>query len=317
MMRATSPRGLRRTPTPTPPSGGGSQRKASGLAGKRLAGTGEGNAAVPNPQERVREYPTGTPIVAGTARVLILDIERLPGQASVPFWDLGDFKNRRIHADHVVEWPRTICAAWRWYGNKRVEFAAEWGKGGRQRMLERTWAAYDQADIVVGHNLKNFDSKKLKGDWKLAGLPSPRPWKTVDTLTVARQEFGFESNTLDALCRRFGLDGKIDRYDPRVAADACAGNREAQRRIRIYNQADVEQTEMFYDELRGSIPNHPHVGSFGDTVRCNQCGSADLTLQPTRYRAVLIDYALYRCDNCGANVRGGWHARAASTRGVR
>ncbi len=49
------------------------------------------------------------------AKILTVDIERMKGAAEVEFWDLGDFKNRRIHADTVTQWPRTICAAWRWY----------------------------------------------------------------------------------------------------------------------------------------------------------------------------------------------------------
>ena len=63
-------------------------------------------------------------------RILTFDIERIPGVAKVQhrgltiegeFWDLGGWKHtigRRIHADDVLEWPRTICAAGRWYGQK-------------------------------------------------------------------------------------------------------------------------------------------------------------------------------------------------------
>ena len=59
------------------------------------------------------------------ARVVTLDIERIPGRARVKhrgltiegeFWDLSGWKHtigRRIHADDVLEWPRTICAAWK------------------------------------------------------------------------------------------------------------------------------------------------------------------------------------------------------------
>ena len=67
------------------------------------------------------------------ARVVTLDIERIPGRARVKhrgltiegeFWDLSGWKHtigRRIHADDVLEWPRTICAAWRWYGEEEVQ----------------------------------------------------------------------------------------------------------------------------------------------------------------------------------------------------
>src|SRR5699024_6090823 len=63
-------------------------------------------------------------------RVVTLDIERIPGRARVKhrgltiegeFWDLNGWKHtigRRIHPDDVTEWPRTICAAWRWYGEE-------------------------------------------------------------------------------------------------------------------------------------------------------------------------------------------------------
>ena len=75
------------------------------------------------------------------ARVVTLDIERIPGRARVKhrgltiegeFWDLNGWKHtigRRIHADDVLEWPRTICAAWRWYGEEEVHFASEWEIG--------------------------------------------------------------------------------------------------------------------------------------------------------------------------------------------
>ena len=94
-----------------------------------------------------------------TKNVLTLDIERLPGRARVPhrgltiegdFWDLGSWKHilgYRIHPDHVIEWPRTICAAWRFYGAKRTHFASEWGDG-REGMLHRAWEMFDQADIL-------------------------------------------------------------------------------------------------------------------------------------------------------------------------
>jgi hypothetical protein len=255
-------------------------------------------------------------IVAAAPKVLTLDIERLPGSFTADFWDLNDYKGRRIHADSVVEWPRTICAAWKWYDRKPVEFAAEWEPAGRDGMLQRIWDAYDQADIVVGHNLAAFDTKKLKTDWRDAGLPSPSPWKTVDTLRIARTEFGDESRTLDALCKRLGLISKSDRYSVEVARNACDGDKAAQRKLKAYNQGDILATEALYDRLRGWMPGHPHIGSLdGETMKCNECGS----IQYERNGTVLADqirYVGYRCSNCKANLRSVRHSRAASMRGA-
>lgn len=254
-------------------------------------------------------------VVAKTTNILTLDIERLPGSFTADFWDLNAFKNRRIHADMVTAWPRTICVAWKWYDKKPVEFASEWGDG-YEGMLRRVWDAYDRADIVIGHNIAGFDTKKLKSDWRDLGLVSPSPWKTVDTLRIARTEFGDESRTLDALCKRLGLVAKTDRYTIDMARAACDGDKAAQRQIRAYNRGDILATEALYDRLRGWMPGHPHVGALDEsTMKCNQCGSTEFERDGT-VLADQIRYVGYRCTNCGGNLRSVRHSRAATMRGA-
>lgn len=255
-------------------------------------------------------------VIKTEAKILTLDIERMKGQASIEFWDLGDYKNRRIHADDVVEWPRTICVAWNWYGDRRMDFASEWGDG-REEMLNRIWKAVDGADIVVGHNIVGFDMKKLNSEWRDIGLVPPTPYKTVDTLKEARKYFGDESKTLDALCTRLGVGGKTDRYDVDVAKAALEGDRKAQIAIQSYNEGDILATLNLYDNLRGWLHTHPHIAPFGDgELHCNQCGGVDLERNGT-YLAVQIRYIQYRCTTCGANVAGASHSRSTGIRGVK
>lgn len=267
--------------------------------------------------------------VKRTQRIVTLDIERVPGRAihthrgitmDGPFWDLSGWKSTigyRLPTESVVEWPRTICVAWRVFGQKRVEFAAEWQDGGWQGMAEKVWQVFDQADLIVGHNASSFDVRKLKADWKMAGLTPPRPWKVVDTLTVARREFGFESNTLDSLCQRLGVPGKVDKYDPECAKAAVAGDKTAQKRLRVYNQGDIEASEALWLSLLPWMPNHPHVNTVGEDLACNRCGN-ELERVGSDYRAVVLDYPLYRCTVCQGWSRGAFSsARASRARGVR
>ena len=98
------------------------------------------------------------------ARVVTLDIERIPGRVRTQYrgftiegdvWDLNalkDMTRRRIHADDMTEWPRTICAAWKWYDSPDVEFAAEWEVGGYDGFMRAVWEVFDQADLIIGHN---------------------------------------------------------------------------------------------------------------------------------------------------------------------
>lgn len=261
--------------------------------------------------------------------VLTLDIERVPGRARVnhrglviegDFWDLNSWKHtigRRIHPDDVTEWPRTICAAWNWYDKDRVEFAAEWQTGGRETLLRKTWEAVNKAQLIVGHNIAGFDLKKLRFEWAEIGLKAPSPVKPIDTLKIARREFGAESNTLDSLCKRFGVVAKTDRYKVQTARDAVAGVRAAQKEMREYNCGDIAASRGFYDFIRPWDASHPHsvMGTIDDRPTCNSCWGDDL--EPNGFTlANLILYRLYRCA-CGANVKGSRHARAAITRGAR
>lgn len=250
---------------------------------------------------------------------LILDIERLPGRFTADFWDMGSFKNRRIHPDMVIEWPRTICVAWKFVGTKRVEFASEWDDGPEQ-MHRRIWEAIDRAQIVSGHNSDRFDVRKLNTGFRehCYELRLPTPAKPVDTLKEARKVFGDESMTLDALCARMGIARKTDRYEVEVARAACAGDKKAQRRIKLYNCGDVGASEALVTRMRGYMPNHPHslVGTADDRPTCNQCWGDNLVRNGTKL-AQQITYVLYRCQDCGANVQGTRHSRAAITRGAR
>lgn len=262
------------------------------------------------------------------ANLATLDIERFPGAFRIEgwrglaiegeFWDLSQYKRvigRRIHPDEVTRWPRTICLAWRWYGQKRVEFVSEWGNG-HEAMLQAAWDVFDRADAIQGHNMDGFDKKKLAGEWAVAGMKPPTPFKVIDTLKVARANLGLESNTLDSLCKRFGLVAKTDRYDVEVARAALGGVKSAQKRIEGYNRGDIIASENLADFLRPWHRSHPHLGLPGDDKVCNRCGSTDLELLPKRYRAVVQDYALFTCRNCGGHVRAGYTARIAHTRGV-
>lgn len=273
------------------------------------------------------ELKAGAPL-QNARNVLIYDIERIPGRAKVQhrgltiegdFWDLNGWKSvigRRIHADDVIEWPRTICGAWRWYGKNRIHFAAEWQKGGHDGMLDKLWAALDKADIVVGHNIRGFDNRKMLASWIETGRPSPSPFKTFDTLTEARKA-GFESNTLDALCKRLNIPAKTDRYSVDVARAAVSGNRKMQARIKSYNCGDIDASTALYDRLRPHSSTHPHstVGTADDRLTCHACWGDNLKHSGTRLAQVLM-YDLYRCLDCGANVQGLRHSRVAITRGV-
>ena len=62
----------------------------------------------------------------------------------------------------------------------------------------------DGAKMVI-HNA-SFDMKFLNAEFEWMGLPKLPMSQSIDTLDMARRRFPGAQNTLDALCRRFGVD---------------------------------------------------------------------------------------------------------------
>lgn len=253
-----------------------------------------------------------------SVRILVADIERLPGYAVVPhrgltlegpFWDLNSFKHtigRRIHPDNVTAYPRTICAAGQFYGDKETMFAAEWEPGGNEQFLRTVWEWIDEADILVGHNVDRFDLRMLRSGWIEYGWAPPSPVKIVDTLKVARQSLGMESNTLDALCKRLGLNAKTDKYDPKIAQAAVDGDVKAQKKLRSYNIGDIAASTALYDRLRPYTTSHPHLAMWtGKEWACPNCGTENVANNPKgEAYANVTKYRAYQCPKCGTHIRG-------------
>ena len=250
-------------------------------------------------------------------KILTFDIERIPGRAKVQhrglsiegeFWDLGGWKHtigRRIHADDVLEWPRTICAAGRWYGEREVMFSAEW-ENGHEQFMRTMWAWFDQASVIVGHNSIGFDEKHARSGFLEYGWAPPAPWKSIDTLRVARNQLNFESNTLDSLAKRLGVAAKTDKYSADIAHAAIAGDEKAQNKLRKYNEGDIKATEAVFDRLRPYIKSGPHLGMWtGKEWACPNCGYDGIANNPTgEAYANVTRYRAYQCEKCGTHIRG-------------
>jgi hypothetical protein len=170
-------------------------------------------------------------------KILILDVERLPGLTRQYWWDRADLKNRYIHYETVERSPRTTIVCAKWYDKPDVIELCEWDKGGRKKFLRKVHTLMAQADIIVGHNVDNADIPWLHGDLYIeAGLPPLPPIKTVDTLKVLRRQFktGAPFKSLDAFCQIVGIDAKTDRYDRAAMERAVAGSAEDRDRLVAY-----------------------------------------------------------------------------------
>ena len=239
-------------------------------------------------------------------RVLIFDIERVPMRTKqLEAWDMKSLQYRRLTPNDIESWGRTICLAYQWLGERKVNFIAEWQEGGRDAFLKKAHEILSEADLVVGHNSIQFDVPHLQGEFALEGLGEPAPFKQFDTLLTARKKFNYEANHLDTLTRRFGLSHKTDKYSSKVAWAAVEGDEKAQRRIQRYNEGDVRATTALYLYLRpwGSYNLGTFVDGADDKLVCPICTSTKLQRRGERASS-LGRYPQYQCQSCGKWSKG-------------
>ena len=248
-------------------------------------------------------------------RILILDVERLPGISRQYWWDRGDLKRRFIQHGTVEREPRVTIVCAKWYDSPDVIQLAEWDKGGRQRFLRRVHKLMSEADIIVGHNVSNADLPWLLGDFrfprigcsaKFEPLPDLPPYKVVDTLKHLRSTYksGLPFKALDSVLKILGHSGKTDRYDASAMERAVAGSVEDRERLIAYCSGDVLATQWLYDRERPMMKHHPALFVDGKDrlAVCNRCG-CDTEWIPRRYIANLLSYTMRRCTGCGAHSR--------------
>lgn len=248
-------------------------------------------------------------------KILILDVERLPGITHQMWWDRGDLQKRYIGYDKVIREPRTTIVCAKFYFDQDVIRLTEWDEGGRPEFLRNVHRLLSRAELVIAHNGTKADIPWLLGDFRFPrigcdepfeALPDLPPFKVIDTLTHLRSRYksGLPFKGLDAVLQILGHPGKTDRYDPEAMERAVAGSEEDRERLVEYCVGDVIGGQWLYDRERPMMKNHPALfvdGKDKMTV-CNRCGN---NTEPTerRYAANVLTYSMRKCVACQAYSR--------------
>ena len=237
-------------------------------------------------------------------KVLMLDIETAPLRSYTwGLWKQNVGLNQIISNWYMISW------AAKWLGDFIVQAdvltSDEAIEENDERIIQSLWKLLDEADIVIAHNGDKFDIPKINTRFVLYDMVPPSPYKQIDTLTVARQTFGFSSNRLDYLAQFFRIGSKIPTTFE-LWEDCMAGDKEALRAICEYNQNDVVILEDVYLRLRPYIKGHPNLDLYKDNtdVHCPHCGKVSLTAIPNKFfYTQAVKYQVYRCKECGSLSR--------------
>ena len=237
-------------------------------------------------------------------KILIFDVETAPMRAYV--W--GRWK-QNISLDATISEWYMLCWSAKWlysdYVMSNKLTSEEAINEDDSRIIKSLWDLINEADIVVAHNAKKADVKWMNTRFILNGLNPPKPYHIIDTLEVAKREFGFSSNKLDALAGYFNIPHKLG-TDFNLWVKCVNGDEESLNYMCEYNKVDVKILEEVYLYLRPWIKGHPNCGNLtsSEIPVCSICSSKKLELLEGEYYYTSVGkYQLYRCKDCGAISR--------------
>lgn len=239
----------------------------------------------------------------GQAKVLILDIETAPITANV--WRI--WKENVGLSQIKGDWFMLSFAA-KWLGVEQIIYFDQSRRADVEDdapLLAELHSLLDEADIVVAHNGRKFDLKKINARFMAHGFKPPSPYKIVDTLEIAKAKFAFTSNKLAYLTEKFNHDykklehGQFPGFE--LWKEVLAGNKAAWKEMRTYNEYDVLALEELYVRLRPWDDRHPNVNAYSpmEDIACPICGGLDIGPRGFSYTNT-GKYQRYRCGDCGA-----------------
>jgi uncharacterized protein YprB with RNaseH-like and TPR domain len=168
-----------------------------------------------------------------------------------------------------------LCFAYKWLGEKKTNVLSLQDVKNEKELVRNLWSIFEEADIIIGHNSDRFDIKKSNAKFIEFGFRPPEPYKTVDTLKVARKYFKFDSNRLDSLGEYLGVGRKVNTGGFDLWLGCMKGDEKSWRLMKKYNKQDVDLLEKIYTKLRPFIDNHPNLNILDNKeTSCPKCKSS-------------------------------------------
>lgn len=225
-------------------------------------------------------------------RVLLHDIEAGPNLGYV----YGKWETNVMKFDKQWE---LMAYGFKWLGSRAVESYGQ-DEYSEEELLAIAHELLSEADLVIGHNSNGFDNKMLNAKFLEFGFDPPAPYKSVDTLSVAKRYFRFTSNSLGDLAEKLGVQKKAQLGGFAVWLACIEGDQKAWNKLKAYNKQDVRVLEDLYLKMRPWIENHPPMNIIsGKESSCPKCAGMNISESEHIKLNKTTTIQLYQCNDCG------------------
>lgn len=233
-------------------------------------------------------------------RILILDIET----SLMEVYSFGIRDQYLGHEQIKKDWTILSVAA-KWLDEKSV-WQLDTRNTTEKKILKEVRKLMEEAHIIVGHNSKSFDVKRLNGKFEEYGIKPPSSFQQVDTYLQSKKYFSFSSHTLDYLLQKLNSPikkRKHSKYPGKTLWIECdKGNKDAFKEMAIYNIYDVLGTEWLYKRMAPWGTGINFNVYYGDKEAKCTCGSTSFHKNGYAYSST-GKFQRYYCKKCGAELR--------------
>ncbi len=242
----------------------------------------------------------------GEPKILLYDLETAPALGYV--WGKWE--------QNVIEFQQNgyiLSFAYKWLGKEKVHTVALPDFRASSKIKDEFLALslhvlFDEADVVIAHNGDNFDAKTANARFLANELLPPSPYKSVDTLKLARKHFRFPSNKLDDLGQYLGIGRKLPTKGKDTWLGCMEGDDKAWKIMKKYNAQDVVLLEKVYLRLRSWATTHPNLDSYKKNGSCPVCQSDKIQRRGWNVTKTGRRERIH-CQDCGAWSSGTKHIR--------
>lgn len=221
------------------------------------------------PQE-LSKKDSGSETIIGKAspKILFLDIETSSLYLNAfSIWNVNA-SLAQIHEDWNI-----LSFAAKWSGSDEIiyeDISDQTRPNDDSGLCESLFKLLDEADFIVGHNVRRFDTRKIFSRFILNGVPKPTPFRQIDTLDIAKREFGFTSNKLEYLTDKLCVEHKKLKHEKFAGyslwKECMAGNQEAWEEMKEYNIGDITSLEEVFYILAPWDSKLPNFDLYSDEV---------------------------------------------------
>lgn len=227
-------------------------------------------------------------------KTLLFDLETSPNISYT--W----FGKHEIDVIEFIEEGYILSFAYKWINQKKTySYSLADFKGNKEKLVKKLHELFNEADFIVAHNAKQFDIKWANRAFIKYELKPPSPYKIIDTLTMARSYFKFNSNRLNDLGQFLGVGSKLETGGFDLWKRCMLGDKKAFKKMCQYNRQDVVLLEKVYLKLRPYMHNHPVISTQNSFI-CPICGSSHLQSRGfIQLSGGVFRKRRYQCQECG------------------